>query len=132
MIKDFKSFINESTNYIDAVEMDKETFYSFLDDTYGEYVYPSTPYMGYAPEKKPEWIQNNFKPNEANISLHPENGKTSTSDEIDNTLYFITNKIFLKVLNVSDKEYDDIYKKYIFPFDLDNISSPIHDTYEEE
>jgi hypothetical protein len=136
MVKDYNSFIKEAINfditYNNAMSMTKKEFIDFLDLTKGEFKYPSTPYMGGTPERKPQWIKDNFKSDEAFITLHPTGGKTSTSDEDDNDMYFISKHFFYKVVNVSDKEYDEIYMEYIFPYDEGNPSSPAIENDEEE
>jgi hypothetical protein len=132
-MKSYKSFINEVViTYNDAMTLSKEKFIEFLDSTKGVFKYPGTPYMGGTPEKKPQWIADNFKFNQAFISLHPTGGKTITSGEDDNELYFITKRFFYRVNNVSDKEYDDIYMEYVFPYDETNPSSPIHEENDDE
>jgi hypothetical protein len=130
-MKNYTTFINEMVTYDDADVISKKEFIEFLKITKGDFKYPETPYMGGTPERKPEWIKDNFNLTQAFITLHPTGGKTSTSDEDDNDLYFISKRFFYKVKNVSDKEYDNIYMEYVFPYDEGNPSSPAIEDDEE-
>jgi hypothetical protein len=132
-MKTFKSFTNEAVlTYADAYIISKEKFIEFMNDIKGSFIYPLTPYMGGSPDRKPQWIIDNFDFNEASISLHPTGGNTTISDEPVNDMYFIAKRFFYKIENVSEKEYDDIYMKYVFPYDESNPSSPAIERDEEE
>lgn len=113
-LKKFENFsLNESLKYSDATVITLEELTKMLDDN--SFVFPDVPYMGHAPESKPQWMYDNFDTDEAHVEMHPNGDNTIIVKEPDNTLYFYVNKKLYRVNNVSEPEYDNIIRNYLVP-----------------